>query len=606
MKRLLILLAVCLLLAGCTVNDPGGDDTTQHDSETTEQTRPGIYLPGSEIEQLTGGAVRAYPLGGNCTGIKSMGDGLLVFFRQEHGTRLLLLAGEQCRPVYETAIPAAVDPQDPGVVVSENGVGYFDEAAGRVVFLNAQLQEVSRVALPQDAKGKPVPAVSMEAFYYCTASELRVLELQTGISRLLRAQNGEYQGLLGSCFDGSVLICEVLTKNGAYQLSFVSSDKGAELGTDDRSFAMESAGDNYFISRAEGSVQELLFGSRTAAAQVLTASRDEEQVCGLPALNAAVGCLQAEELRLNYYDLTTGKITASVSLQGLEEPGSFTGDGQGFVWFTAYDPVQQQDVLYRWTVADSPAEDPAVYISPMYTPENPDAAGLQACRDMAQRMEDMFGVDVNIDLADIPVPDGYALEGEFHVQAFRKGLIRLESIFTGFPQNFFRTLTEGRASGKLHIGLVRSIAEGVDALHYRVGSDAYIVIALGEGFEQSFYHELYYVIDSKVIGNSTVYDSWSSLNPYGFDYDYDYDSYADRTDSRYLEGSSRAFIDSFSMTFPTEDRARIFEYAMMAGNEAYFQSDIMQEKLETICTGIRKAFGLKKDERLCPWAQYLN
>ena len=60
------------------------------------------------------------------------------------------------------------------------------------------------------------------------------------------------------------------------------------------------------------------------------------------------------------------------------------------------------------------------------------------------------------------------------------------------------------------------------------------------------------------------------------------------------------------MTYPKEDRAEIFAYAMEVGNEDYFVSDVMQSKLKQICKGIREAFGWKKDERIFLWEQYLN
>ena len=60
------------------------------------------------------------------------------------------------------------------------------------------------------------------------------------------------------------------------------------------------------------------------------------------------------------------------------------------------------------------------------------------------------------------------------------------------------------------------------------------------------------------------------------------------------------------MSFPKEDRARVMEYAMMEGNEHYFRSEIMQEKLLVLCKAIREAFGWKKSEEVFRWEQYLN
>ena len=60
------------------------------------------------------------------------------------------------------------------------------------------------------------------------------------------------------------------------------------------------------------------------------------------------------------------------------------------------------------------------------------------------------------------------------------------------------------------------------------------------------------------------------------------------------------------MSYAKEDRATIFEYACMPGNEEIFKSAAIQKKLQRICKGIREAYGLKKVEKEFLWEQYLN
>ena len=66
-----------------------------------------------------------------------------------------------------------------------------------------------------------------------------------------------------------------------------------------------------------------------------------------------------------------------------------------------------------------------------------------------------------------------------------------------------------------------------------------------------------HIIDSRVLSTCTAYDSWDALNPQEFEYDYDYIANLNRFDYDYLEDDNRYFIDPYSMSFPTEDRARI-------------------------------------------------
>jgi hypothetical protein len=125
-------------------------------------------------------------------------------------------------------------------------------------------------------------------------------------------------------------------------------------------------------------------------------------------------------------------------------------------------------------------------------------------------------------------------------------------------------------------------------------------------FTYNVYHELFHVIDTRVMSECSYYDKWGELNPKGFKYDYDYIVNQQRDGSKYLEASTRSFIDTYSMSFPKEDRAKIMEYACGEGNEDYFATATMQQKLKQLCQGIRKAFGLQKSTEVYLWEQYLE
>ena len=113
-------------------------------------------------------------------------------------------------------------------------------------------------------------------------------------------------------------------------------------------------------------------------------------------------------------------------------------------------------------------------------------------------------------------------------------------------------------------------------------------------------------METHILGNSTALDHWSELNPAGFSYDEDYAANALRDSGIYFLGENRAFPSRFSMSFPREDRAEIFAYAMMPGNAELFRTEVMQKKLAALCTGIREAFGLKGYGQPLPWEQYLT
>ena len=124
--------------------------------------------------------------------------------------------------------------------------------------------------------------------------------------------------------------------------------------------------------------------------------------------------------------------------------------------------------------------------------------------------------------------------------------------------------------------------------------------------KQNFCHGVYHYMETRLLSKSSALYEWHKYNPKGFTYDNSYLANLDRTDMTYVEGDKRYFIDLFSMSYAKEDRARIFEYACMPGNEDLFKIPAIQTKLQRICKGIREAYGLNKVETVFLWEQYLK
>jgi hypothetical protein len=122
---------------------------------------------------------------------------------------------------------------------------------------------------------------------------------------------------------------------------------------------------------------------------------------------------------------------------------------------------------------------------------------------------------------------------------------------------------------------------------------------VGNHSEQALYHELYHVMETHILTNSSALDPWEDLNPTDFTYG------QEGLPDIYLQGQTQAFVDRYSTQSPKEDRARVFENAMLSGKHSVFRSEYMQRKLTAICTGIREAYKLKKHPEVLPWEQYL-
>lgn len=612
MKRWLGLLALlCLLcLCGCAPESQTPEDDNMPSSVMpSEQPEPGLYDPENKIGIQTGGAVRAYPLGDlTCRGLASMGNDLLLFGEDT----LTLLAGENLTEAVTVTAENLPLPYSGMVQIRADGVAYYDSESHEVVFLSASLREYGRLRLSDKPAGGAYLTPDWKKLYYCTAEGVRVLDLDTGISRTLKAQETGRQSISGGLGNGTVLRCNMTLTDGTERTILICAQTGETLAEGDYLNSMICVGDRYFLTKLSGSVEEWIFGQGESEPRNFWPGETAQLVSGeawmtpLPESDAAVVMSVLETgICLNYYDLTTGYRCASVKLKDLDGACVLTA-GNGMVWFC------REGVLYRWEPERSATGDKTVYTAPHYTLEDADADGLQAFAERAQTLEKTYGVDILYwtEAADV-VPGNYSFEIEYMTQAYEAGFASLEAAMARFPENFFRKAADWTNSGVLRIVLVRGIygvpeqgtLASVPGVPYLLNGEICIALCLGDALEQSFYHQAAHAIDTKILSSCRVFYEWNRLNPVGFSYDNDYIANQNRQDWKYLEGDNRCFIDMYSMSFAIEDRARILEYACMPGNESYFTSKCMQAKLKRVCEGIRVAFELKGDGYL--WEQYL-
>ena len=202
-----------------------------------------------------------------------------------------------------------------------------------------------------------------------------------------------------------------------------------------------------------------------------------------------------------------------------------------------------------------------------------------------------------------------SVTAEHLVPVLQQELLNLEQRLSHFPLSLLQD-TAARFSS-LNLCLVRSpekpdtIGTAASGAHFLDGRDAYLILPTGDS-GQALYHQLYHLMDIHILSNSKILDQWNDQNPAGFHYDYDYAANARRDSGIYLFQDSRVFVDTFSMSFPKEDRARILEYAMLPEMDSLFRPVGMQAKLQLLCRSIRDAYGLTEQDGPFLWEQYLE
>lgn len=616
MKRwLLLIFAVLLVLSGCD-GEPVPETTAPTTAQTVETTEripgPSLYVPGSKMEQNTQGAVLAYlPETGSASTFGFMGEDPVLFSWWEDTYFATRIDADTGEILAQETLPGTVDLWS-GVGLGPDRFVCFDIEANLFRVYDGQLRAVDTVPLPEEITGTILFSQDLSTAYYGVNGTLVAHDLHTGISRLILRTDGAEVYPSAVLFGDTVAACYINSPEDAYDAFFSLAD-GRMLARENNYVYMETAGDFYVAQCADGPMSETLMGRRNGEVKSF---QTENYFANLTLLGRsgrlAEPVSREEGIWLRLYEADRGNCLGQILLPETLWVGTILEDAQGRLWFMAMDEETETDMLCRWDPADAEGSDSLERIGQRYTLDNPDLEGLALCRKRAQTIGDFYGVEICL-YKDPVEPFDYTFVPEHQILAITAGLDAVETALGMFPEGFFRTAASVTESGRFHINLVREMVgteyntvADATGLHYWIDGESYITLLAWEGVEQDFYHELCHALETYVIANSIHYDFWEDNNPEDFTYDYSYTEYTERWDSPWLAEETRAFIDSYSMTYPIEDRARILEYAMMEGNESYFTTDTMQAKLKQLCMAIREAFGWEKSQEAFLWEQYLQ
>ena len=389
--------------------------------------------------------------------------------------------------------------------------------------------------------------------------------------------------------DDSILVCTLFDSSAVMPTLFYSTATGQLLGRCEISISLETAGDLWLAKTNDGRERQIILSSPEP--RVLTTA--VEDLADVTAVDGGllIKSRTADTIAIRFLDLTDD----SEAAVALDEDASISNawrDGS-VLWISL-----TNGRVCRWDLDDAGMTDAAACFGPYYNRENPDTEGLSALVPMVENLENTYGVRVHIyEDAVTAKPENVTLISEYRVDALEAGLQSLSSALSRFTPEFLAAAAKSSDDSKIHICLVRAVSGDGCIQFWDESGCARIALAVGGTVEQDFYHGLAHLIDARVMTRTTSFDGWKNLNPKGFEYTYDYAAKPD--------GNAGAFVDSFAMVSPVEDRACVFEYAMLADAGESFQSDTMQKKLAALCAGIRKAFKPGDDAPL-PWEQYLN
>ena len=565
MKRLIWLLMAALLLTGCA----GQNATDASTVSTTAPVPAGVYIPNGQAEQESGGAVRAY----HTTGVKlyAMDNGIGILDDQG---RLTLMNKET--GVLKTACSAVTDLH----AVSGNSVFYYDTAIHEY---NIKTAEKKTWELPAEMIGDFAIGLQTREIYYCTAGQVCALNMDSGLSRMLKQHSSQQQSIVGAYFGGEVIGWE--TEDG---ISYLSCENGLTLHQDDHVFAMQTQQESYFARRMDGIVEQKIFGQMGAEAKQLNV--DSMVIAPAFAQQGVVTANVDNGLKLSFYDTATGKKMAETVISREDNCLDVISDGQ-LIW------ALTETAIYSWDMSKSGISDDTVYTSPVWSAQMPDAESMGVVTQRIEQMQKTYGVKLHTGL-DAVKNAQESMTPEHQAQTISMMLDALEPCLQLLPEGFLKNTVK---AGWVRICLVRDVASETGYVRYWHDGDCYVAISLDADMQEAFLTGLGGAVDSHILGNSRDLEYWNDLNPQGFAY-----THEQALPEEYEAYIPAYFADALSMTYGSEDRARIFLYAMTEGNEELFAQPVMQRKLILLCEGIRESYNYKKKTDVFPWEQYLE
>lgn len=327
--------------------------------------------------------------------------------------------------------------------------------------------------------------------------------------------------------------------------------------------------------------------------------------------------------RLRLYDQEMGTITDTVLLQGTNSEQQFyirdialVPNGQVVLAVNS----NENTLYYLWSrdsASGDGSENPYSIVSDVLTSEIRQSEEIYK---LASKIEAAYQVGVFYGDDVVRYFPEYVVVPENDSEIILEALKKLEEILGKFPAGFLAELFDGVEANGLDIYLCGSLRPhtsevGIDtAAAFTVVYEGRQMIAVDLAYssilERHLSHELMHAIDNKISTlvqqeKSGGFELWYDMLPEGFDYTYQYRDESGNTidtfnSPEYTSSDPNSagdknniyFVDGYSKTYPTEDRARIFESLFISKNSlsSMFESEKLMTKAQYLCAVIRESF----------------
>lgn len=257
-------------------------------------------------------------------------------------------------------------------------------------------------------------------------------------------------------------------------------------------------------------------------------------------------------------------------------------------------------------------------------PKDYDWGTLADVNAKATRLEETYDITIYLG-PEIPEQiDCFYTAQENDPSVLSEALDRLSSILACYPENFFSQLYFGDNRGlRIYLtGAITGDTEGMlsDPSGFTNEINSHMVMVLDTNYSWDWNytvnHEFSHMIDRRlnfyaIYDHTAVFseETWSSFNPDSCSY---LETYADYEANPDYETYSDYFVDSYGVTFATEDRAELFGWALsdylndVSANPIFAEGTPTTEKYRYYCESIRDGFDTSQWTEALPWEQVLQ
>ena len=237
------------------------------------------------------------------------------------------------------------------------------------------------------------------------------------------------------------------------------------------------------------------------------------------------------------------------------------------------------------------------------------AQTLSQARQQADALGEKYGVQILLSSQcagaaaqcdyDIALTD--TMDSREELGSINAALKSIERCLALYPDGFFAQLKNSTGEGGVRFLLVEEIKSGfgTSGCTYERGAWQNIALDIRLAYELDgiVCHELWHATENHLLScdySLFTVEGWAQLNPQGFSYyeGYDYSDPDSRRWTYYSGDEGVYFVDGYSRTFASEDRARIMEFFMTRDDDAQelIKSPAIKKKLQHMSSAVRSVF----------------